>query len=313
MATTRNKKSRILFGIPYMGSKNGICKEILRVLPSGKRFVDLFGGGMAMTHCAILSKKYENFLYSDSNPLIVNLLKDAISGKYNYKVFKPEFVTREQFDREKENNGYIKYIWSFGNNGQVYLFGKEIEQMKRIGHNVVVFGKFDPILNKIAPNLRQYIKSQDIYSRRLELQQYAKVNIKIRKEFLRHQQLQSLERLQQVEQLERLERLQQLERLERLQQLERLELKVMSYQDYEWQEGDIVYLDPPYENTAEYSGGFNHKEFYEWVATRPYQVFFSSYNNISDKRFRMIWATEKHQLLKGGCGKVVYECLYTNK
>lgn len=34
------------YGIPYKGSKSKIAKEILRELPSGKRLVDLFGGGV---------------------------------------------------------------------------------------------------------------------------------------------------------------------------------------------------------------------------------------------------------------------------
>lgn len=43
------------FGIPYMGSKNRIAEELIRKIPEGKRFVDLFAGGCAMTHAAILS------------------------------------------------------------------------------------------------------------------------------------------------------------------------------------------------------------------------------------------------------------------
>ena len=46
------------FGAPYMGSKNRMAKDIIELLPSGRRFVDLFAGGCAMTHAAILSGKY---------------------------------------------------------------------------------------------------------------------------------------------------------------------------------------------------------------------------------------------------------------
>lgn len=48
------------YGFPYKGSKNKIAGQLLAQLPSGKRFVDLFGGGGAMSHCAILSGKYES-------------------------------------------------------------------------------------------------------------------------------------------------------------------------------------------------------------------------------------------------------------
>lgn len=79
-----------------------------------------------------------------------------------------------------------------------------------------------------------------------------------------------------------------LQNLQRLQNLESLQIKQGSYQDYIYEEGDVVYCDPPYENTVQYDSPFNHTEFYDWVASRPYQVFFSSYA-ISDKRFYKVW------------------------
>lgn len=42
-------------GLPYMGSKNKIARKIIDVLPSGSAFVDLFCGGCAVTHAAMLS------------------------------------------------------------------------------------------------------------------------------------------------------------------------------------------------------------------------------------------------------------------
>lgn len=41
------------YGIPYKGNKSKIAEEILEQLPSGKRLVDLFGGGFAITDCAL--------------------------------------------------------------------------------------------------------------------------------------------------------------------------------------------------------------------------------------------------------------------
>ena len=34
------------YGVPYKGSKSKIAEEILEQLPSGKRLVDLFWGGL---------------------------------------------------------------------------------------------------------------------------------------------------------------------------------------------------------------------------------------------------------------------------
>lgn len=74
----------------------------------------------------------------------------------------------------------------------------------------------------------------------------------------------------------------------------------------------MVYLDPPYEGTASYDAtDFDHKAFYDWVATRDYEVFFSSYK-ITDNRFEMVWAENKRALMSGASRKKNYECIYTN-
>lgn len=98
------------FGIPYKGSKSKIAEEILVELPMGKRLVDLFGGGFAITHCALVnySYKWEKFVYNDINPLLEPLIKDAINGKYNPETFDYKWISREDFYRLKETDGYVK-------------------------------------------------------------------------------------------------------------------------------------------------------------------------------------------------------------
>lgn len=43
------------FGVPYQGSKNKIVPWVLHHLPAAESFVDLFAGGCAVTHGAMLS------------------------------------------------------------------------------------------------------------------------------------------------------------------------------------------------------------------------------------------------------------------
>lgn len=204
-----------------------------------------------------------------------------------------------------------KYIWSFGNSGHEYMFSKEIEPFKKMAHDFVVFGRYNNGLEQIAPNIRQAVKSSNIHDRRIEFCGFVRRTAKR----FDLQQLEQLERLQQEgkkEQLERLERLQQLEQLTRLEK-RTIDCINISYADYQYQDGDIVYLDPPYEGTAEYSGGFDHKAFYDWAYTRDYQIWFSSYKNISDNRFKMVYAIKLKSSLGAGNKAVNYECLYTNK
>lgn len=43
-----------LYGVPYQGSKNSIAEKIINIIPSAENFYDLFAGGCAITHCAML-------------------------------------------------------------------------------------------------------------------------------------------------------------------------------------------------------------------------------------------------------------------
>jgi adenine-specific DNA methylase len=290
--------SKDLYGIPYMGSKTKMARTIHRILPSGERFVDLFGGGFAMSHSALLlPKKYKSVLYNDYNTLLVNLINDALHGKYSYKNFKPKFITRQDFDRLKDSDGYVKYIWSFGNSGKNYLFAEDVEPLKHMAHDLIVFGKKSNELEKICPGINEAVKSRDIHSRRMDFCAF----VRRRKNRCDQEQLQQLERLQRLQQLEQLNR------------LEQLELSNMSYLDYEYREGDIVYCDPPYEGTADYGSSFDFQEFYDWAISRPYQIWFSSYK-ISDTRFKLVYAKRIRGTLAGSDGAVYnFERIYTNK
>lgn len=281
------------WGISYQGSKSGIAENLIKQLPDGKRLVDLFGGGFAISHCALYSGKYERVLYNELNPLLPPLIKDAVQGKYNYKVFKPQWISKDDFNNFKEQDGYIKYIWSFSNAGKSYLFSEELEPQKHAIHDYIVFNKKNDWFNEYFFDVDKYIHAKDIKARRILWKRY----LNILKKYRRSLDLQQLERL---------------ERLQQLQQLERLEIREGTYLDYEYQEGDVVYCDPPYEDTASYELLFDHQEFYEWLMSRPYDVYFSSYNNIRDN-FKMVWAENKRNQMSGASQIFNYECLYINK
>ena len=92
------------YGAPYLVSKNRIAKDIIEVLPSGHRFVDLFAGGCAMTHAALASGKYDCALTNDKFPVRgVDLFKMAVVGdfddlKYLRIVSYDEFYERRYID-----------------------------------------------------------------------------------------------------------------------------------------------------------------------------------------------------------------------
>lgn len=186
------------YGITYKGSKNRIAEDIINRLPSGERFVDLFGGGFAMSHCALLSGKYESVLYNDIEPLIVDLIRRAINGEFNYDRFTPKFISREEFFANKDKDGYIKYIWSFSNNGKDYIYGRKIEPIQKQMHNLIVFNK--------QSDLGITLKSKTIEERRLELMEWLR-------KYKKRLDLHNLEGLKRMQALGRLDRLLCLERL----------------------------------------------------------------------------------------------------
>lgn len=128
------------YGITYQGSKGAIAEVIINRLPTGERFCDLFGGGFAMSHCALLSGRFNKVLYNDINPLVVDLVKRAILGEF--RNYKGKFIDRQKFKELKDRDGFVKYVWSFGCGGNAYLYSKEIEPWKKALHNVRVLNDF---------------------------------------------------------------------------------------------------------------------------------------------------------------------------
>ena len=111
----------------------------------------------------------------------------------------------------------------------------------------------------------------------------------IRKSMQSLQSLECLERLQSLESLEKLERLQSLER-----QNEQIVASADDYCNYVYQDGDVVYCDPPYEGTAGYGRGFDHEAFWQWCRTRNFPVYISEYRAPED--FISVWSKEKRRL-----------------
>lgn len=277
--------SIVKYGLPYMGSKSKIIDQIARYFPNADHFYDLFGGGFSVSHYMLLnrSKSYKYFHYNEIRKGLCDLIKDAINGKYNYDVFKPEWITRERFEAEKETNAYIKIIWSFGNNGKDYIFGKEIENQKRSMHNAIVFDQFDDWFIKTF-KIEKWPYTLNITGKRLFLKRLINTRVE----------------------------LQQLQQLERLERLERLEFTNLSYEQIEIKENSVIYCDIPYKGTAEYSNSFNHKKFFDWASEQKNPVFISEYN-IDDDRFYLIKKIKHRSTLSSSANNEVVEKLYCNK
>jgi site-specific DNA-adenine methylase len=287
------------YGIPYMGSKSKILPHIAKLFPNAENFYDLFGGGFSATHFMVETRgnDFKYFHFNEIRSGVVDLIKDAIAGKYNYKVFKPEFINRERFFKEKDTNAYVKMCWSFGNDGRSYLFGKDIEKYKESLHNAIIFNKFD----KTAKDVLGIDEFREGYS------------VKQKRFFLRSRVATALHNKGKSR-----GELEQLQQLQQLQQLERLERQIFFYSgDYrsiEIKSNSVIYCDPPYIGTTKYDNEFNYKEFYEWANAQTVPVFISEYT-LDDDRFKVVFSIKKRSLMSASEDKrlIKEEKVFANK
>lgn len=186
------------YGLPYKGSKNKLAERIVRLLPKRTHLVDLFCGGCAVSHAALLMGKYEHIHINDINWMCPTLFIDALNGKYNDE---SRWISREDFFRLKDTDPYVAVVWSFGNNLRDYLYSREIEPLKKAIHYAMFFSDYS-LGKELGHDLSFIDPIQDLQQRYLAVKHYFSK--------LGHFQQESYERggenqrLQSVEAMERL-------------------------------------------------------------------------------------------------------------
>ena len=261
------------YGMPYKGSKSKMAEWIIDILPGGKVLVDAFGGGGAISHCAVLSGKWEKVIYNELEPLIAKAFSMAAHGKFKGE---RRWISREEFNLLKDSDPYAAICFSFGNDLKTYCYGKDIEEGKRLLHELIF--------------------EEDVQKRRL----------------CWHKMITFLQRLQSLQSLQSLERLQSLESLESLERLQSLEIHNMSYECLEIPDGAIIYCDIPYKDTNDYISEFNHEKFYDWCRNNKNLVFISEYSMPND--FHLVDQIEKRTTLSSTNNNTkTIERLYCNK
>ena len=282
------------YGIPYKGSKNKIAENIIAQLPSAKHFYDLFGGGGAMSHCALLSGKYEVVHYNELNPLVFKTFKMAINGE-----FKDEnrWISKDDFERLKDTDPYVACCFSFGNDFKTYAYGKNCELFKKAVHYSIVFDDNSLLNNYIDLKDFKY-SSENIKERRSELHSLLKKS-KLNIEYGKPNQPVSQHQIW----------------LERLQELNiggGVLLSNLSYDEVPIENDSVIYCDPPYKNTNTYIDDFNHEKFYQWLRgcrEKNQQVFISEYQMPSE--FFEVYSKEKTCLINANTTTFKLEKLFS--
>lgn len=156
------------YGLPYKGSKNKLAERIVRLLPKRTNLVDLFCGGCAVSHAALLMGKYEHIHINDINWMCPTLFIDALNGKYNDE---NRWISREDFFRLKDTDPYVAVVWSFGNNMRDYLYSKEIEPLKKAIHYAMFFSDYS-LGKELGHDLSFIDPIQDLQKRYLAVKHY---------------------------------------------------------------------------------------------------------------------------------------------
>lgn len=272
------------YGLPYKGSKNGIAQWIIDNMPPADTFVDLFFGGGAVTHRAMLDGKYKHFIVNDIDARLPKLFVDCAYGKYTVENH-PEWITRAEFNARKADDAYIALVWSFGNNGKDYLYGADIEDMKHAYHKVVYEGDIDAL--KPYGYILEKADADTIYGRYLQYQRQVKA------------QTPGI-------QLEVVTRQTEIERLQSLQSYG------VDYQEVPIPEGALIYCDIPYAGTncGKYQG-FDHDRFYAWALEQD-NIFISEYE-MPDGFVPYAWVEKVVLSASNGNSLKGNEMIYTNK
>ena len=129
------------YGLPYKGSKNKLAERIVSLMPKADHLIDLFCGGCAVSHCAMLRDKWPHIHINDIDWRPVTLFVDALDGQYCDEM---RWISREDFFRLKDTDPYVAIVWSFGNNMRDYLYSQEIEPLKRAIHYAMFYGDYEP-------------------------------------------------------------------------------------------------------------------------------------------------------------------------
>ena len=128
------------YGCSYKGSKSKLAERIVSIFPSAEHFYDLFSGGCAIAHCALLKNKFPHVHINDINPMMPQAFVKALQGGFDDE---DRWISREDFFKLKDTDPYVAICFSFGNDLKTYCYGKEVEPLKKALHYAIFFDSYE--------------------------------------------------------------------------------------------------------------------------------------------------------------------------
>jgi len=266
-------------GLPYVGSKKKISKKIVEIIKQNfgtdKTVYDVFGGGGAIT--AELMINGIDVVYNDLDKTITDMFNRVLHQDREW--VKTLIVSRDDFFRilGKENktvDDELKLLVnSFSNNRKSYLYSKELSDIKY----------------KLAVEILE--NSQSL---KYDFSDYSKTKTYIEKVFNNEKIFKKCIDNRTGKKV--MHSLSQFNRLTSIADIHQLNsYPKTTNEDYHFFSNikdNILYLDPPYENTenGSYKSQIDYQDFYDWVyeMSKNNIILLSSYE-VSDDRFECVY------------------------
>lgn len=247
--------NNISYGLPYRGSKSRIAKKIIDKLPRSESFYDLFAGGCAVSHVALLSGKYKKIVANDLEKTPEFFLKCLKGEMENEK----RIFNHNEFMLHRFSDLYCAIVFSYGQDLTSYLYSENNENLKLLISKMLLSDSYSErrkFFVKVVKALKYYIETGG-----------------------------DIDSVAHISNLERLERLRKISIMHTQPQL--LNKFVISNKDYkevEIKDGSVVYCDPPYANTGVYRFRIKHDEFWTYMRhlSKKNYVYISEYNAPAD-------------------------------
>lgn len=245
------------YGLPYMGSKNKIAEWVSSYLPKAENLYDLFCGGCAITHCAMVHNKYKNYIINDIKGIMPQLFVDCLNGKYKDE---KRWISHDEFFKLRYTDGYVHTCFSFGNKGQSYLYSRSKEGIKKAMHYALMFNNFE-LLQNFGIDANLLLDISDLRKKYSLLKQIMRSKIG-------RCDLPNFEALN---------------RLRSIKAYGDIISYSKSYDDIEIRPDSIIYCDIPYKDTGKYNKElFNYDRFYDWAIKQKQLTFISEYDMPSE-------------------------------
>lgn len=286
------------YGIPFKGSKNSLADWIFKYLPPAQNLYDIFAGGGAITHYALLNSKWGNvyandigrgfdlFLRCKSGELYLDPVRlNPINKKMVDFMEKKDFdvLAKTPYTELEPWQNWLLAVWSYCADFTFYRCGKgeRTESIKKM-HNAAFHLDLKPMEELIGKDLSIVRSIKDVFKRVSFI--YKEMESSGLGETNCCQQYGCMKRMNAIYESFHNPKGQQLSMFFEVENTgANFYHTNVDYREVEIRPNSIIYADPPYRDSKYFNaysvkkGEFDSEAFYDWVEKQSAPVLISEY------------------------------------